>query len=84
MYFTTSPARGFQQVQRQGFVDTPSPVLTGSTSMQWQGSLDLLPPLIRFNKYAVAGRLLGPYHEDGDKMAMFKELQLRGFTLFYR
>ncbi len=38
----------------------------------------------RFNKYAVAGRLLGPSQEEGEKMAMFAELQLRGFSLWYR
>ena len=35
-------------------------------------------------RYAVSGRPLGPRHEDGEKMAMFNELQLRGFTLWYR
>lgn len=38
----------------------------------------------RFNKYAVAGRLLGPAQEKGEKMAMFRELQGRGFSLWYR
>ena len=38
----------------------------------------------RFNKYAVSGRLLGPSQEEGDKMAIFRELQLRGFSLWYR
>ena len=37
----------------------------------------------RFNKYAVAGRPLGPEREP-DKMALFVELQRRGFGLMYR
>ncbi|GAX84224.1 hypothetical protein CEUSTIGMA_g11647.t1 [Chlamydomonas eustigma] len=38
----------------------------------------------RFNKYAVSGKLLGPSHEKGEKMAMFCELQRRGFSMWYR
>jgi hypothetical protein len=38
----------------------------------------------RFNKYAVAGRLLGPSQEDNEKLSVFKELQKRGFSLWYR
>ena len=37
----------------------------------------------RFNKYAVAGRLVGPAAE-ADKMALFREFQIRGFRMVYR
>ncbi len=54
---------------------------SGGGRQRGQGSETLRT---RFNKYAVAGRLLGPSQEEGEKMAMFRELQRRGFSLWYR